>query len=342
MVFYPALAVLVASAFAQERFELKLVDPLYPDQPAKSYDVVLEKDEHGFPLEYCLLLKTKVCLDGTCEELEATLKWDALGRFSRLEHVEDAPLAKGDLKPFSAEDYVQLDQILRNRRSILGAHPLDFFLTHPTHQSTDVDGITAATPQAVKGAVVDGAAYTSWTLWHWANGEVVSQLYSQTLSLADADYLLQCLNSSDRRFVRFALDRLLEDGLEDPRQQTAIFHILESGGQANCTSALQLLLEASDDLDQVHQKLIGLIGKNGGSSQLILAYLKEQPGLDLEIWVGLAEQLKHIPGYRDLDGALAVLTEHANGSPEVRSLVAQLLESEDRFVVRRAAIFLEQ
>lgn len=342
MVFCLALAVLVASAFAQERFELKLVDPLYPDQPAKSYDVFLEKDEHGFPQEYRLFLKTGVCLDGKCKMLEATLKWDALGRFSRLEHVEDAPFTKGNHKPFSAEDDERLDQILRDRHSIIGTHPLNFFLTKPARQSTDVDGITAATPLAAKEAVVEGAAYTSWVLWRWCNGEVVNQLYSQTLSMADDDYLLHCLNSTDRRFVRFALDRLLEDGLEDPRQQTAIFKILENGGQANCDRALKLLLESSPDSDEVLKKLIGLVGKNGGSSQLILAYLKEQPDLDLEIWVCLADQLKHIPGYRDLDGALAVLTEHANGSPEVRSLVAQLLESEDRFVVRRAAIFLEQ
>lgn len=340
MIFCPILV--VPAMFAQGHFELKLIDPLHPDQPAKSYDVVLEKDERGFPQDYRLFLQTRICPDETCKVLEATLKWDALGNFSRLEHAEGAPLSKGDHKPFSAEDYEQLDRILRDRRSILGTHPLNFFLTQRARQSTDVDGITAATPQAVKGAVVDGAAYTSWTLWHWANGEVVNQLYSQTLSLADADYLLHCLNLTDRRFVRFALDRLLEDGLEDPRQQTAIFHILESGGQANCERALQLLLESSVDLDEAHRKLIGLIGKNGGSSQLILAYLEEQPDLDMEIWVCLAEQLKHIPGYRDMDGALAVLAEQANGSPEVRSLVAQLLESEDRFVVRRAETFLEQ
>jgi hypothetical protein len=330
---------------AQERvveYEIPLHDPIKPDDPAIPFTVELTTDTNGFPLEYRLQLITGVCLDGSCNLLQATLFWDALGNFSRLEYDENSPLTKGNHKPFTEADYDRLDGILKDKRSILGTHPLDYFLVKPVNRSNvEVDGVTAATPKSVKDAVVDQAAYTSWALWRWVNGEIVDQLLAATIARADGEYLLYGLMSDDRRLVGFALEQLRENGMEDPRHREAWFHILENSGRANCEPALELLTRSSADLEEVHSRLIELIGLNGGSSRLILNYFKDLPDPEPHIWLQLARQLQEIPGYRDFDAAMALLEMNAKGLTEVRNQVAALLESEDLFIKKRAQEFLK-
>ena len=170
--------------------------------------------------------------------------------------MDDAktPLTKGDHKPFTDADYDRLDQILKDGWSILGTHPLDYFLVKPDARSeVEVDGITAATPLSVKDAVVDQAAYTSWVLWHWVNGSIVDRLHAETVARVDDDYLLHGLKSDDRRLVGFALEQLRARGMEDPRHYEACFHIMENSDRTNCELALELLTESSVDPVEVHE-----------------------------------------------------------------------------------------
>ena len=356
---------------AQQRVDIQipLHDPVKPDEPAINFRVELILDADGFPLEYRLPLTTGVCLDGQCNLLQAALFWDALGNYTRLED-DDAPLTKGDHKPFTDADYVRLDRILKARRSILGTHPLDYFLIKPDDRSeVEVDGITAATPQSVKDAVVDQAAYTSWVLWHWVNGRIVDRLHAETVARVDDDYLLHGLKSDDRRLVRFALDQLLAAGRMSEGQKSkvgssevlgnshadlrpstlrpldssfreACFHIMENSGRTNCELALELLTESAEDPTEVQCRLIALIGRNSGSSRLLLSYFEKLPDPDPVVWVELAKQLKAITGYYDLDAAFALLEKKAGGLPEVRASVAPLADSEDPFVAQRAEEFM--
>ena len=335
------LVISAIAAIAQECFELKLKDPVQPDQPALTYPVELSLDASGFPRSYRMFLRTGVCLDGSCKMLDAVLKWDALGNYIGFEYENGAPLTKNHHDPFTEADYKKLDSILKDRRSILGTHPLNYFVGKPDPSMAGVDAVTAATPKAARAAIVEGAAYSSWVLWHWVNGEIVDQLRSRTQALAGTDYLLHCLNSSDRRFERFALDQLVETGLNDPRHRAALFQTLENSGRANCELALHLLTESAADLKETHRRLIAMIGQNGGSSRLILNYFEQLPDPDPAVWVQLAEQLNDIPGYRDLDAVMALLKKHASDSATVRNRVSALLESEDRFIAMRAAEFFE-
>ncbi|WP_160167311.1 FAD-dependent oxidoreductase [Rhodopirellula sp. SWK7] len=331
-------------ACGQERVEYRipLHDPVKPDAPAIPFKVELILDAHGFPFEYRMPLTTGVCLDGTCKPLQATLFWDAFGNYSRLDYNEGAPLTKGDHKPFTESDYDRLDQILKDKRSILGTYPLDYFLIKPDDRYLmDVDGITSATPPSVKDAVVDKAAYTSWALWHWVNGSIVDRLHAKTVARVDDDYLLHGLTSDEASLVTFSLEQLEENGLQDPRHHEACFHVLENSGRSNCESALKLLTQSAGDTSAIFGRLVGLIGQNGGSSDLILSYFEKLPNPAPVVWIELAKQLEVIPGYGDLDAAFALLQKHAGGVPEVCDMVSKLADSEDRFIARRAQEFID-
>ena len=93
-------------------FDVTLPDPIDLDLDAHSHSIVLKRDARGFPLEYRMFLRTGVCLDGTCKLLEATLFWDALGRFVRFEYPQGTPFTKMEHDPFDAADYEKLHSFM--------------------------------------------------------------------------------------------------------------------------------------------------------------------------------------------------------------------------------------
>ena len=324
-----------------ERFQTLLVDPCKPAVAAKKRWVVLSLDERGFPKEYQMHLQTEVCPKGVCKLLDVTLFWDAVGNYLRLEYPKRLPLTKKDHDPFGKEDYEKLDSLLKDRRSILGSHPLEFFVVEKPAASGGTDAVTSATPIAAKAAIVDGTAYTTWALWRWVNGEIVGKLVSRTLPFCkNTDYLLACLGSADPELVRFGLNSLREHGMENRQLCEAALGVLERSGRQECLLAMEWLEKNPPDPAALHRELIDRIGVNPGSSHLILNYLEKLPDADPLVWEQLAARLSHLSSLRDLDAALAVLSDHAKNSETVRRQVEGLLASKDRFVVMRAEAFI--
>jgi hypothetical protein len=297
----------VSSGTREVRYELELRDPVQPDRPAQSYPVVLSLDEQGFPLEYRLRLITGVCLENLCKPLVLTLFWDDLGTYSRLEYAEQEPLTKNDHDPFTPADYRRLDSILKDKRSILGRYPLQYFLVPPAEEAEGVDAVTSATPQALQDAVVPGAAYTAWALWRWVNGEITDHLSAFTKAFLHRDYLLYCLRSDDPRRVEFALRHLLQPGTELSIGQEACLEILERAGRANCLLALEVLTKNVPDPDRLHRELIKRIGLNAGSSRLILGYFEKLGDAPPALWEQMADQLGRIDDYMDLHTAIHLI-----------------------------------
>lgn len=322
-------------------FDVSLIDPVYPDMDALPYSVVLQKDERGFPLEYRMFLRTGVCLDGTCKLLEATLFWDALGRFVRFEYPQGAPFTKMEHDPFTVADYEKMHAFMADTRSILGTHPLGFFVVeHAKEGDEDWDTETSATPPDAKAAVVEGAAYTTWVLWHWIHRDVVEQLLAKTNENLSDDYLVECLASDDSAFVQFALNQLQTQGLTDERLYAGCLKVLEERGQRDCILALDVLIAHHEDSAKLHADLIERIAVNGGSSRVLLNYFKKLDTADVAVWRQLAGQLERMSEYKDIDITLGILRQRAAQDAGVREQVSQLLESGDPFLKRRAESFL--
>jgi len=321
-------------------YDLELSDPVEPDLPKQTYSLQLNLNADGFPKEYQLSLRTDVCLERVCKFLIADLFWDALGQYSRLECAEQSPLTKSNHDEFLQEDYDRLSEILKDKRSILGTHPLSFFAVHSNLEEKGVDAVTAATPQAVQDAVVSGAAYTSWVLWHWVNGEIEDKLLALTLPQCSPEYLNHCLLSDDPRFVRFAFEHLLNQKLYDVFYREACFQILENSGRANCQLALQYLTALPQDSDELNARLIKLIGINAGSSRLILDRFEKLPNAPSSLWIQMAVHLGQLNVSYDVNAVLDLLKRRAGDSEAVRLEVAKLLQSDDRFIAERAQEFM--
>lgn len=317
-------------------YRLQLTDPVAPELPPRVYTIAASSDENGFPDGYSLAFETNVCVDEQCRMVQVTMYWDALGYYQRLEYPQNLPLTKKQHVPFAAEDYDKLDRILKDRDSILGSQPFEV-LVKPMAEVPQVDGWSGATPQTVKDAVVEDAAYTTWSMWHWANGEIVPQLQSLTQQRSTPSYLEHLLRSADRREVDFALKSLLEHHASDDRFVDAVFHVLETGDREHASLSLEFLNRASRDRQQLHHRLVESYCRMSTTcSPLVVEYFEAQPTLPEETMEGLTGVLDQLP-YFQIHLILRLLDKKRFSSQTVEANVARLLDHQDFFIARRAS-----
>ena len=179
-------------------------------------EVELVFDADGLPDLYRSHVNTPVCNDGLCRSLILDVYWDLLGNFARFEVPEFPPLTKWDHLEFTAEDYDKLEEILRDRNSILGdvSDVNNLFDPSTKKVSETVDAVTGATRETIKNAVVPGAVYSSYTLWHLVNGEIPSSIQKNTVSYCTPALISKFLLSDNYHYHYNALDYLILEGYE--------------------------------------------------------------------------------------------------------------------------------
>lgn len=91
-----------------------------------------------------------------------------------------------------------------------------------------VDGTTGATALEIKEEVVDGALYTSFTLWHIAySGDIKNTLAAHTESIFTSALKQKFLNSKRDDYELFALRRFTEGDFDENLE--FLFKALEQG-----------------------------------------------------------------------------------------------------------------
>ncbi len=327
--------------------QIQLADPVTPTAPAKVHEVVQFRDPNGFPVEYTLSFVTHVCNDDQCLPVEVTLVWDALGYFKRLTYPPGKPLTKKEHVPFTTEDYAKLDRILKDRSSILRGWTLAF-LDEPLETIGGIDGIdgvdamTAPTPTTVRDSVVEDAAYTSWALWHWANGEIVPKLRGITEEKCAPRYLQHLLASEDRRHADYALEYVIEHHPSDTQFVENVFRILENGEREQITRSLEFLGQAMPNKQKLHARLIeSCVRMRASDCPMILQKLAAEPDLPATTLEALTGHLSELP-YFPIHLILRMLEQRKFASEKTISEVAALLDGDDFFIARRACEHLTQ
>jgi hypothetical protein len=324
-------------------YRVELSDPVAPSEPPRTYELAASHDENGFPAGYSLSFHTHVCIDEQCRMVRVTMHWNALGYYQRLECPPDLPLTRKKHVPFTPEDYVKLDRILRDRDSILAGQPLDALVKPMVEaENPGIDGWSGATPQTVKDSVVEDAAFTTWTMWHWANGEIVPKLQALTEQRVTPNYLRQLLRSEDRRDVDFALHHLLKHPATDELLADDVFHVLLHGDREHVALSLQLLDRSVRDKRQLHGRLIeAFCNMSTSYSPMVLDYFAAQPELPADTLEGLTAILNKLP-YFQVHLTLRLLDAKGFCSERAETYVAGLLDHENFFIARRASEHLSR
>lgn len=148
---------------------------IYLDTLENTIDVVL--DEEDLPLYYQSEVFTPVCGAGECLPIRINLFWTLAGSYLKYNLPEGEILTKVEHIPFTEADYTKLDAVLRNRSSTLR-----YLLGDSSVFSEHVDGVTGPTSRASKRDFVEGAIYTSLTLYSLIYSRASVQLSEYTLN----------------------------------------------------------------------------------------------------------------------------------------------------------------
>ena len=328
---------------------IQLTDPVYPKKPKKEHSLTAYSDEQGFPSGYSMELINEVCLDGVCKLVEVTMYWDAIGFYQNLEYPEGKPLTKVEHEPFVPADYEKLDSILKDRDSILDDHELGFLATEkddkPSEEDDategqDVDGVSKATPGAVKEAVVKDAAWTTWVLWKYANTELVTIMQDITKSRISPKFLKHLLDSNNWQKIEFVLNHLLEQKPVAPQYIDKVAEVMPTAGIDHIELAIEYLQQASPDKSSCYQKLIGTLVKlDEYGAAMVIELLHSDDQLEDKIIEEFASSLVS-QQYYPIHLGLRLIESREYFSKSVETDIVKLLHNHDFFIARRASDFL--
>lgn len=176
----------------------------------KPVKVFLEEIQNaeGLPVEYTMDVYSVICLEEVCKIIPVKLFWNNIGVFKKYELEEGETLEKYEADLFEPEDYIKLQSILSNIDSPFKDVYINEILTVPNeHGDESVDAVSGATALELNEEdTVPGAALTCYTLWHWANGEVVSKIKTQTGKSASIKQLQELALNDNNSYFEVALN----------------------------------------------------------------------------------------------------------------------------------------
>ena len=190
-----------------------------------SNEIYICSDSANIPVGYKARINMPVCDDTLCANVVLKLYWDLAGNYSGFDTIKGYPLTKFDHIRFTDDDYKKLDQILKNRNSMLRILKKEDLVDKSVRvKSKTVDAVTGATPATIKKSVVEGAVYSSFTLWHFVNGTIKNQLADFTLDNYSDEISQRMLLSENFETQLFALKLLTKEDFE--KQSELIFQVI--------------------------------------------------------------------------------------------------------------------
>jgi len=345
-----ALAVILAAgaAFGRQAETTHRIDIPHPAAPHASVvacELVMATDESGAPREYHADIDSVICGDDACEIVKVRLFWDALGKYKRFELPAGVALTKKDHETFTRKDYARLDSILADRGSILGEIPPSQIVS-PEKAIDDVDAITGATPQTVADAVVPGAVYTCYTLWHWANGEISPRIRELSGRACPDELLLRYITEGDDEMAMFAMEVFGDRGPHGYAAQNAIIDRAVEGRAALARAAVSYLESVADTAgaDFYYKGIEQLFA--GADRQKRTYYLSALANTGLKAPAGfydrLSRSLPKLDTYYEVHLLLELMEARNPASAEVTAQAMNVLTNDNFLIARRAFWFLEE
>ena len=167
-----------------------------------------------------------VCEPDKCYNIELDIYWDLIGRFIRYDTVQGNPLTKLDHIPFTTSEYQKMQQILQNERSALADYPKKE-LTRQNTRISEIDGLTGATADEIRSSVIEGAAYSCYTLWHIVHGSAKDSIRLNTREILDVDLVNQLVNENDQKINYFLINSF--DSLDFIQYKNAYLETIKQG-----------------------------------------------------------------------------------------------------------------
>jgi hypothetical protein len=302
--------------------------------------LVQSLSKEGYPISYTRHLRTGVCFDNKCRPLDITLHWNVTGRYLGFELPEKEFLSKYDHEPFTEAEYLRLHAILTDSLSALSNFHYNEIV--PTADSTyeKVDAVSGATSANVLEHVVEGAAFTTYKLWHLVYGTAKQQAEALTCQRLTPELIRLILNSTHPSDKIWALNHINGFVTPTPALRQAVLSYID-GKDYNLTErALNSITAADLASDNLQSTLAQkLLEANYSTQKLLLAKLNEASTLDGKARKLLSKNIGSFSG-QVISNVLDLFLRHHTTDAETCRDVSDLLVAENSFVSGKAYSFL--
>lgn len=294
----------------------------------------------GLPIAYYKKIYTGVCFDNECRMLDIVLYWNITGRYLGFELPEGEFLSKFDHEPFSEDEYERLHGLLADLLSPLGMFAYNELAPKPTLEE-EVDGISSATSKDILEYVVEGAAFTTYTLRNLVYGPIQEEVENLTRQALSEELVLKILESPDISDKIWALTEIRSNLPLSPTLQDVVLDHINNDNYSLAERAIHAI--AAEELESEALQMLLLerfYETDYGIKKLILDKLKEAPRLDDQVKANLAENLRKWEGAL-LSNVLDLYIAQKVFDIETCRLVSELLQNENRYISQKAFNFLE-
>lgn len=302
---------------------------------------VLSKE--GFPISYYRKVRTSVCFDNKCRLLKCVIYWNITGRYLGFELPKGEFLSKAEHKEFTPAEYNRLSLLLSDQQSPLGNLSYSELAPHPKTIGTDdeVDGVSSATAKNVLDYVVEGAAYTTYKMWHVVYGPTQMQVAGQTEKILTPDIILKILESPDLNDRLWALNHIRGIVKITPVLEAKLLNLI-SGTDYNLAERAINAFENTDLTSDSLQHSLYIRFKDGNYAikKLIIARFKDAPSLSVALEKKLADSMKSLNGEL-VSNILETFVKHKAFNHQTVLNVANLLQNPNVFISQKAYKYLE-
>ena len=364
--FHPLLTALVLPAFSQETKTITLAvsHPGFEPKQAEDHELQVKLDKDGNPLGYFMQVKSVFCSDEKCDVITLDMEWSKHGKLVGYTLPKGSTLTKYDHEPFTKADYAKFDELIKNKGSVLGqlekhhiivknkdpekntkkgkkAKPKD--VAGKSDAVEKVDAISGATAAYIKEEVVEGAAYTCFTMWHWANGDTNTQIRINAQDTGSPEWLSKLLASKDSGEVDFALEGISRRKLNAADMQKTALAASAAASMDGYKILVDYLKDSRKENAQLFAAFQELMKTAEGKRRVYLLEqsLQQKDAPPIGFFETTAEKIMDFERFYELQLFLSLLEKHDAKSDKLFAKVAKMLEHKNFFFSRRAHAFLK-
>jgi hypothetical protein len=328
----------LSSLIEKQVYKISINDPIKKDEVHKELRLVKEKDKKGIYGQYYLDVSSVYCLENVCKVVPVRMFWDIFGNYQKFHIKSQYKLEKNKGIPFSQNDYQKLHEILLDENSQFRLISINEIVK--PNSKDEVDAVSGATAiELSEKTTIKGATLTSYTLWHWAHGElgdIIRNISGDNLAIPD---LRNFLYEDDSK-KEYAIEQITRRRIYD---QETIDNILNQSTYDNRSwSKLQLAYfeQANDSI--YFSSMLKLFqtcdhDKNLASLNSLIQTSRVAP---VNYFDKLCTHPPEMNFYQLVDLFFSLLETKNNGSIVIIEFAFEFLEK-DIFIARRAFRFLK-
>ncbi len=283
-------------------------------------------------------IESVICGSKVCKVVMVRLYWDTLGKYQKFELEEGVDLEKEEGLLFTEEDYLSLHNILNNEASVLKDYFKEQLVKQAVHNA--YDALSGATISLGNDEIVQGAVWTCYTLWHWANGELVDRIRTITAQKYTDQQLQYSLDCGSYKQQVFAMEFLTKRNSYTKASLEAVYNANYHNTLLNNLaigylerSIRHIYLEYIHKMYTTGSKSLRLLSLNSlknSEHQFTAAYMEPLGG-----------SLTNNTPYPEFNLFLDILEERKINSSKLTNQLLKLLESSNTILARRAYWYLQ-